>query len=138
MTAAAQILAGMVKPLVWDESLRGRWIGTPSVKLGDLAFWVFQRSDGYIRHVSGHGTSVYPTLAAAQAAAEADYRSRIAAALEVDKIVALVEASVSALDDLDEWTEIAAALEHAGFNMDDTADRANRLRAALAALRGAP
>lgn len=30
-----------VKPLEWEDSLKGRWIGTPDSRLGNLAFWVF-------------------------------------------------------------------------------------------------
>lgn len=74
--------ARKVKPLVWEESLKGRWIGAPAVKLGDLAFWVFQVHDGYMRHVIGQGRVVYRTIEAAKAAAQADYEARILSALD--------------------------------------------------------
>ena len=73
-----------VKPLVWEESLSGRWIGTPPVKLGDLAFWIFQAHDGYIRFVTGVGRVVYRTLEAAKSAAQNDYTARIRAALRAN------------------------------------------------------
>lgn len=73
-----------VKPLVWEESLSGRWIGTPPVKLGDLAFWIFQAHDGYIRFVTGVGRVVYPTPEAAKSAAQNDYTARIHAALRAN------------------------------------------------------
>jgi hypothetical protein len=87
-----ELLRALCKRLVWEQSIAGRWIGTPPVKLGDLAFWIFMRHNGYIRHVVNQGTLVYPSLAAAKAAAEADYRARIAEAIRLDLITGLVEA----------------------------------------------
>jgi hypothetical protein len=72
-----------VKPLVWDDSIKGRWIGQPSDALGGLAFWVFQQQNEYFRPVAGAGRVFYPTLASAQAAAEADHATRAAAQIEV-------------------------------------------------------
>lgn len=71
-----------VRPLVWEESVKGRWIGTPVVKLGDLAFWVFHREDGTFMRATKDGGKQYPTLDAAKAAAQADYEARILSALE--------------------------------------------------------
>jgi hypothetical protein len=81
--SAAQIIAHdtTVRPMEWEESVKGRWIGTPPVKLGDLAFWIFQSEKGYIRHIPCQGAVVYPTLEAAKAAAQADYAASILAAL---------------------------------------------------------
>jgi hypothetical protein len=51
----------------------------------------------------------------------------------------LLEAAMVALDDMDEWLAISESLERAGFNMDDTAERAENLRAAISkATGGAP
>ena len=71
-----------VKPLVWEESLKDRWIGTPDSKLGDLAFWIFRHHDGTLKRATKEGWQFYPTLDAAQAAAQADYAARILAALK--------------------------------------------------------
>lgn len=69
----------------------------------------------------------FPTLAAAQAAAEQDYRARIAAALHIDKIAALVEAGVAAEVQLRE-----CGVKMVGPGASALAD----LRDALAAFRG--
>ena len=71
-----------VKPLVWEESLKDRWIGTPDSKLGDLAFWIFRHHDGTLKRATKEGWQFYPTLDAAQAAAQQDYAARILAALK--------------------------------------------------------
>lgn len=82
-----------VKPLVWEESLKDRWIGTPDSKLGDLAFWIFRHHDGTLKHATKEGWQFYPTLDAAKAAAQADYEARILAALEpAPDMAELVEA----------------------------------------------
>ena len=78
----------------------------------------------------GHGFQVYhwsivcgephPTFAAAQVAAEADYRARIAAALDLTAVERLVEAAEAykrerlKLDDTPEFCAMVAAL--AAFN----------------------
>ena len=72
-----------VKPLEWEESVTGHYIGTPPIKLGGMAFWIFMRAEGYVRHLNGGGESVYPTLEAAKSAAQADYTARILYALQV-------------------------------------------------------
>lgn len=69
-----------VKPLVWDENANGMWIGQPPVRLGELAFWVFRTSQGFIRHTKA-GRETHPSLEAAQAAAQADYEPLIRACL---------------------------------------------------------
>ncbi len=53
--------------------------------------------------------------------------------LDAPEVVALVEALKIATDDLEEWVGCKTSLEAAGFNMDDTAERANTARAALEA-----
>jgi hypothetical protein len=75
-------VAVRVKPLEWEESLKGRWIGTPDSKLGDLAFWIFRHHDGTLKRATKEGWQFYPTLEAAKAAAQADYERRILAALD--------------------------------------------------------
>ena len=66
----------VVKPLVWEESLKGRYIGQPVSAFGRLAFWVFATPTSYIRHTKT-GTLTYDTLEAAKAAAQADYKNCI-------------------------------------------------------------
>ena len=46
-------------------------------------------------------------------------------------LIEAMEALVIALDDLDEWVGCKNALEKSGFNMDDTAERAEMCRATL-------
>jgi len=76
-------VAPAVRALEWEESVKGRWIGTAPVKLGNLAFWIFQSENGYLRHIAGQGAVTSPTLEAAQLSAQADYEARILAALEI-------------------------------------------------------
>lgn len=84
-----QIVAALVNPLAWipyetDDGTRGvhadatfgKYLCVPSG-------WFLVGQTGWMDETD---------LAAAQAAAEADYRSRIAAAMDVGKIAALVEA----------------------------------------------
>jgi len=74
--AALPAVTVVVKPLVWEESLKGRYIGQPVSALGRLAFWVFATPTSYIRHTNT-GTLTYDTLEAAKAAAQADYKNCI-------------------------------------------------------------
>lgn len=78
--STAQPVGVRVRKLAWEESVKGRWIGTPPVKLSELAFWVFLRGSEFGR-ATKNGWEYYPTLDAAQAAAQADYEHRILAAL---------------------------------------------------------
>ena len=77
-------MAIRVKLLQWESSLKGRWIGTPPAKLGDLAFWVFEQGHEYERHTKS-GRILYPSLEAAKAAAQSDYEARILSAIEVQQ-----------------------------------------------------
>ena len=90
-----------VKPLVWEESVVGRYIGLPpGEKLGDLAYWVFLSGDRYHRHTKIMRIE-YQTLELAQAAAQADYDARIIAALDpawLAGIEAQVKATMDALE----------------------------------------
>ncbi len=104
MTEKDAILAALVKPL-------GEWKRFPDFPREGVGCWT---STGYgvvpdddldaddvefeLHHQKkSHG--YYPTLAAAQAAAEADYRARIAAALNMDAVAELVEAAIEVADD---------------------------------------
>lgn len=71
-----------VKALEWENSVNGRWIGTPPIKIANMAFWVFSCSEGFKRMTGDGPPMYYPTLEAAKAAAQADYEARILAALE--------------------------------------------------------
>ena len=92
-----------VKPLVWEPDAERpadypKW--TADTELGKTYFvfkarwgtqdkWGFAGIDGF-----------HHSIEAAQAAAEADYRARIAASLDLDKILALVEAATRQTDNL--------------------------------------
>lgn len=95
MTTEQQILAAIVRPLIWEEDLRDRWIGTPVVHLGDLAYWIFRHHDGTFKRAAKDGPfrwQYHPTLEAAQAAAWEHYLSTLAAALDLGKVKRLVSA----------------------------------------------
>jgi hypothetical protein len=64
-------------------------------------------------------------------------QAQIDAAVKAEraKVDELLVAAESALDDLDEWLGCSDSLTKAGFNMDDTTTRAEKLRAALADIR---
>lgn len=94
-----------------------------NIDLGGLAFVFILEPDP----LGGRRPKSFPTLAAAQAAAEQDYRARIAAALHIDKIAALVEAGVAAEVQLRE-----CGVKMVGPGASALAD----LRDALAAFRG--
>jgi hypothetical protein len=100
--------------LEWEESVKGRWIGTAPVKLGNLAFWIFQSENGYLRHIAGQGAVTYPTLEAAKAAAQADYERRILAALDTPA-PALMDELVEAQQGV---TDLIALLNKLGDDMD--------------------
>ncbi len=79
-----KLLKALVKPLgKWTRNRMGDWCAGDYTIMGQR---LYHNSDLY----KGRG---YRSLKAAQAAAEADYRARIAAALDLDKVVALVEAA---------------------------------------------
>ena len=92
------IVKGLVKPLTWFDRPDGQ-----DARIGrydQIAYGVssLRRQWGYRRHgevgltVSYKGGPLFTDEQDAMKGAEADYRDRIAAALDVDKIVALVEA----------------------------------------------
>ena len=104
-------LTRLIKPLEWDDSLKGRWIGAPQVKFANYARWIFQ-VDGQFHYVNNDKVlAKYPTLAAAQAAANADNAARVLAAIETNAIAELVEACDQTLDAfcvLEDSAQIAA------------------------------
>lgn len=92
-----QIVAALVNPLAWipyetDDGTRG--------VRADATFGKYLCVPSGWFHVCQTGWMDETDLAAAQAAAEADYRSRIAAAMDVGKIAALVEALEEIADGL--------------------------------------
>ncbi len=100
---ADEIARVLVKGLVWEETavVPGYWrarvdgLGAYEIyRLGDSRF-ALDRLDVRGGIIVGR----FPTLAAAQAAAEADYRARIAAALNLDLVAQLVEAAAGVLED---------------------------------------
>ena len=87
MTDRDTILRAVVKPLPreWKDDGRG-YIHAWSYRIRPHGpRWALSFSDAATGLVADH-----PTLAAAQAAAEADYRARMGAALDLDKVLALV------------------------------------------------
>lgn len=140
---AAEILAGLVKPPIWDEGNR----------YGDACAWQAETEKGrfcygvdlaglFYMQTPEREHDGFPTLAAAKAAAEADHRARIAAALDVDKIVALVDALADAAGALDsageELSDFANILSRDPWQANQAYESAVQARAALAAFRGAP
>ena len=85
----ADIIAGLVKPLVWEHHPMGFIAAPPTGR----AYIIDIRVKGRVMFIKGiDPPPQVDSVGPAQAAAEADYRSRIAAALDVEKIAALVEA----------------------------------------------
>ena len=76
----------------------------------------------------------FPTLAAAQAAAEADYRARIGAALDLEKVEKLVEAAEPFAYEID----APAMADDRPISMHIVIGQHRALVAALAAFRGQP
>jgi len=94
MTDKEAILAAIVKPLVWvldpaREPDFPKWTATGFGATYSVfkAWWGAERKWGYVGE-----DGFCHTPEAAQAAAEADYRARIAAALNLDAVAELVEA----------------------------------------------
>lgn len=121
------ILRALVKPLEWHHFDVWTWWaecppGTYHVEERNGGWRVQLRVGGLVHDVLATEDTTPEDLAAAQAAAEADYRARIAAALDLDKIAALVEAV----------EYIASATDTEGYEPGMWA--INRARNALAAL----
>ena len=100
-----QALAGIVKPLVWGPYENPVFAG-PDVAVakvnGVVPFYYQAQKDPWahsflVAAATTHGAFVweskgYPDIETAQAAAQADYAARILAAIDTDKIAALVKA----------------------------------------------
>lgn len=84
------IVKALVKPLVWRDTKSTNQ--RHEAVIFEAMYEVCLEDDGWFFWNDGdEGYGPYNTLAAAQAAAEADYRARIADALHIDKIAALVD-----------------------------------------------
>ena len=129
------IVKGLVKPLTWFDRPDGQ-----DARIGrydQIAYGVssLRRQWGYRRHgevgltVSYKGGPLFTDEQDAMKGAEADYRDRIAAALDVDKIVALVRAVEVPLQALRAF-QSGATVEGTASDWADEAERA------LAAFRG--
>lgn len=94
MTAEQQILAALVRPLDWTGDGVETWSkgSAPRYHISQMAAWGCQLHYGNVKigHPKGDW---HPTLEAAQAAAWEHYLSTQSAALDLGKVVALVEAS---------------------------------------------
>ncbi len=93
------LLARLVRPLAWEPGYGG-WARAQTARVGPNFFYQAERSqrdDGSICWHLARGMlrpvfySDFPTLEAAKAAAEADHRARVAAALNLDALAALVK-----------------------------------------------
>jgi len=100
-----EILRAVVKPLVWVPNPDSSERGTVAVGAGKT---YHACDDGWTPHRQMRWTEAL-SLAAAQAAAEADYRARVAAVLDVDKIAALVEAAERAIGHITGCQEASGA-----------------------------
>jgi hypothetical protein len=118
----AELAARLVKPLVWEDDGSHRYIATAGVETLIVAdMWRAVRGSGF-----SYKAGNFPTLAAAQAAAEADHRSRVLAALDLAQVVALV---VAASDVIQRWDDLHGYVTHQAIS---------DLRAALSALKETP
>lgn len=146
----AEIVAGLVKPLVWedleDQSIAaapvGHYVADAYMGNGRVELIVGWPRSGM--HVVWRHDNPRAGTDDLKAAAEADYAPRIAAALDVDKIVALVKA-------LEPFKAMSGELFARNWNKDDVVIALDNpgdprrltfgdfldLHAALAAFRGA-
>ena len=87
-------LAGLVKPLIWQETRDGNYRkGECFHTRSPVNFAPIAAHKGHKGWWLNVDCKTYPTLETAQAAAQADYTASILAALDVDKITALVGAA---------------------------------------------
>jgi hypothetical protein len=124
-----------VKPMVWDDSLKGRWIGTPPTPLGNMAFWIFHDPSGFWRATTAPGKLYYPTIEAAKAAAQADCAARILAAIDVQPAP---DASQIRADALREAVAIANQHDYSIMSSTAADHRANMIGNAIAYLIDTP
>ncbi len=110
------IVKALVKPLVWRDTKSTNQ--RHEAVIFEAMYEVCLEDDGleddgwFFWNDGDEGYGPYNTLAAAQAAADADYRARIAAALHVEKIAALVEA-------LEPFKAMSGELFARNWNKDD-------------------
>ena len=78
------IVKGLVKPLVWTEAAPKNWVAYP--------YKVYPIEGVWLLGGTGRPYEHHNTIEAAKSAATADYYAKVTAALDLDKIVALVEA----------------------------------------------
>ena len=106
----ADIAAKVIRPLVWQKLPWGDYLGAFGYRIevygGSWPARLYKWRD-----VIGKS---YRSIAAAQAAAEADYRARICAALDLDAVVALVGA-------LAPFKAMAGEMFARNWNRDDVA-----------------
>ena len=104
------ILDSIIRPLMWEHVVGNVWeCGHYNI----LQYWPY--NNGPFRAMVYRGPKVglaqlgqHTTLAAAQAAAEADHRAKIAAALNLDLVVQLVRATQEVREDImSEWMDIS-------------------------------
>ncbi len=122
-----KLIAAICRPLVWREACDGNRKKGECFSARDLVRFApitaHKKHDGWWLNVD---CKTYLTLAAAQAAAEADYRACIAAALDLDKIGRLVEAA-----------KRVSFNKHHGNGLEELYRAHDALDAALAELGGA-
>ncbi len=131
-----ELIRGLVKPLIWESGLF----------CDQDAFYSAYPNPGWsvVQFSSRNGRWAvddpfgnasdddWETASEAKAAAEADYRARIAAALDLDKLRALVEAGKNAIVAMQESRGVIVSKREHAVLTEAVAD----LRAALAAFRG--
>jgi len=122
------ILAGLVKPLVWsdyetDEGTKGKRCST------GIGMCLCLPSGWFL--VGQSGWKKAPNIEAAQAAAGADHAARVLASLHTDKLRALVEALTDGRDMLAGCTFQTMRINSQYIDRDETIANAD---AALAAL----
>jgi hypothetical protein len=134
-----QIVKALVKGLKWEQTTSGFWRGVGQLHISYLA--AVSKSENHVGEwrLGGpwDGFIYHPTLAAAQAAAEDDYRSRIAAALDLDKIAGLVEAGDKLAQTMADMLVAGDVIRNlSALGRDSLWGEVNTIRAALAAFRG--
>ena len=124
----SDIVKTLVKPPQWQDG--GTYDGSAAWlsfnEKGRFCYGVDLAGIFYMQTPDGEQEG-FPTLAAAQAAAEADYRARIAAALDLDALAGLVKA----LEHIAKSDEHDDPYDPCGWAIDTA-------RAALAAFRSQP
>ncbi len=115
-----KLIRALVKPLSFVYGKAECEVGTYVIDSGQKAeggrwwAWALNPPEDDPFYMWQHSEPA-ETEAAAQAAAEADYRARIAAALEVDKIAALVEAQDRLRDAVTAYHLSLDRREHGGI-----------------------